>query len=172
MRANSRVNLNPFFVTGYTDGEGSFSVRIKAKKDSRFGYGIVPVYSLGAEANPYNKALLENLKAFFNGVGSISTCNNMYYYEVSSLKTLQVVRQHFLNYPLETSKSIHFLLWCQVIDLIEKKAHHTYDGFLQILAIKSVFPKGLSDALIKAFPGVQPIVKPEFVPKTSPLSPH
>jgi hypothetical protein len=28
MRANSRVNLNPFFVTGFADGESSFVISI------------------------------------------------------------------------------------------------------------------------------------------------
>ena len=164
--------LNPYFITGYTDGDGSFSISVKARKTAKFGYLIAPVYSIGANINPYNKMLLENIQEFFGGVGSISKCANMYIYEVSSLKNLSIIRKHFLNYPLETSKSIHFLLWCQIIDLLNKKEHYTYEGFKKILSIKSVFPKGLTINQIEAFPNIVPIIKPEFTPSEKPLNPH
>lgn len=60
----------------------------------------------------------------------------MYVYEISSIKALRIVRKHFEEFPLQTSKFVHFQLWCQVMDMIEKKEHLTIKGFLKILAIK------------------------------------
>ncbi len=63
--------LNPYFVTGYADGESSFSVRLRKSADSKLrrGYKILPVFSIGAQINPCNKELLEKIKEFFGGVG-------------------------------------------------------------------------------------------------------
>ena len=79
------------------------------------------MFSIGGQINPYNRELLEKVKEFFGGVGWISTSGNMYTYEVTSLKSLHIIRNHFENYPLETSKYIHFILWSDIMNLLEKK---------------------------------------------------
>ena len=156
--------LNPWFVTGYTDGEGSFSIRLRTKSSSIFGYNVSIVYSIGAEVNPLNFNLLERVKYYFEGVGSISKSGNMYYFEVSSIKALLNVRKHFEEFPLQTTKFVHFKLWCQVMDIINKKEHLTESGFYKILSIKSVFPKGLSPKLLELHPKEKyvSLIKPEF----------
>lgn len=130
------------------------------------------MFSIGAEVKPSNKELLEKVKEFFGGIGWISASGNMYSYEVTSLKSLLIIRKHLEKYPSppgnETSKSIHFLLWCQVLDLLQNKVHYTYEGFLKILSIKAVFPKGFSNKLSELYPNVVPIKKPEFIPSTKP----
>ena len=57
----------------------------------------------------------------------------MYVYEISSIKALRIVRKHFEKFPLQTSKFVHFQLWCQVMDMIEKEEHLTIKGFLKFL---------------------------------------
>jgi hypothetical protein len=136
------------------------------------GFRVSILYSICAEINPENLKLLEQVKKYFGGVGSISECENMYIYEIASIKALRIVRKHFEEFPLQTSKLVHFQLWCQVMDMIEKEEHLTMEGFLKILAIKAVFPKGLSDNVLKAYPNVVPINKPEFISNTSPLNPY
>ena len=164
--------LNPYFVTGYVDGEGSFSVRLRKSAESKWGYKILPVFSIGGQINPYNRELLEKVKEFFGGVGWISTSGNMYTYEVTSLKSLHIIRNHFENYPLETSKYIHFILWSDIMNLLEKKIHYEYDGFMKILGIISVFPKGLSKSVLEAHSDVVPIKKPGHLPGKTLLNPY
>jgi hypothetical protein len=106
----SSNKLHPLFVTGYTDGEGSFSIRIRKLLNSPIGYQSSIVYSIGAEQNSLNLILLERIKEYFNGEGSISKSGNMYIYEISSIKSLNVVREHFEKYPLQTTKYVHFRL--------------------------------------------------------------
>lgn len=156
--------LHPWFVTGFTDGEGSFSIRLRKKSSSLFGFHTSIVYSIGAEINPLNLNLLEKVKDYFGGAGSISKSGNMYIYEVSSLKALIDVRAHFEKFPLQTTKFVHFKLWCQVMDIFINKEHLTSEGFYKILSIKSVFPKGLSSNLTELFPKgeIIPIIKPSF----------
>jgi hypothetical protein len=106
-----KQKLHPYYVTGFTDGDGSFSIRIRKSKTNKVGFTVGPVYSIGAEANIEKLKLLKKVQNFFGGVGSISKCGgNMYIYEVSSLKSLNIIINHFENYPLETTKVIHFKL--------------------------------------------------------------
>lgn len=96
----------------------------------------------------------------------------MYIYEISSIKSLNIVREHFEKYPLQTTKDIHFKLWCEVLDILNKKEHLTQKGFKKILSIKSAFPKGLSSSLLDNYPDIVPINKPVFVPLKDKLDPN
>ena len=62
-------------------------MRIRRSLNSKFGYTFNPVFSVVAEANEANRKLLEKVKGYFGGVGSISTSGNMLSYEISSLIT-------------------------------------------------------------------------------------
>jgi hypothetical protein len=75
----------------------------------------------------------------------------MYIYEISAIKDLVNVCNHFDKFPLQTTKHIHYVLWCQVKEIIENKEHLTNLGFNKVLSIKNVFPKGLSSDLLDIF---------------------
>jgi len=165
--------LDPWFITGFTDGEGSFSVRIRKKSNSALGFHVSIVYSIGAEVNPLNLKLLEKVREYFDGVGSISKSANMYYYEVSSIKSLINIRKHFENFPLQTTKYINFKLWCQIFDIIAEKAHLTKPGFYKVLSLKILFPKGLSSDLLEIYSkNIVHIVKPVFEASNLKLNPN
>lgn len=61
-----------------------FVLQSSAHPRFRFGFNLSIVYSLGAQVNPLNLKLLELVKDYFGGVGSISRSGHMYSYEVSS----------------------------------------------------------------------------------------
>ena len=50
------------------------------------------------------------------------------------------------------------------------KQHLTFDGLAHIVAIKSLFPKGLNDSLQSAFTSLPLIERPEFLMSESPLN--
>lgn len=164
--------LHPWFITGYSDGESSFSIRVRTNLLSKLGFHISIVYSIGAEINLENKKLLELVKYYFNDQGSINKSGNLYLYEVSSIKELKIIRNHFEDFPLQTTKLVYFQLWCKVMDIIENKEHLTKKGFLKILSIKNVFPKGLSNKIRKLYPNVKLYDKPKFEFITNPLNPY
>lgn len=169
---NIENNLHPWFVTGYSDGEYSFSIWVRSSSLNKFGFNVSIVYSIGAQINPENHKLLELLKNYFNKEGSISKSGNMYIYEVSTIKGLKIIRNHFDNFPIQTTKRIYFQLWCQVLDLIENKKDLTMKSFLKILSIKSVFPKGLSDKIRNFYSHIDHFPKPEFELDSKPLDPY
>jgi len=82
----SGKDLDPWFITGYSDGESSFSIRVRTNLLSQLGFHVSIVYSIGAVIHPENKKLLKLIKNYFNEEGSINTCKNLYLYEVSSIK--------------------------------------------------------------------------------------
>lgn len=69
---------------------------------------------------------------------------------------------YFDKYPLITQKKkkADFILFKQIIDLINKKEHLTIEGIQQIVALKTSLDLGLSDNLKKAFPNIVPVTRP------------
>lgn len=85
-------------------------MRVRTNLRSRFDFHISIIYSIGAELNPENKKLLELVKYYLNNQGLINKSGNLYLYEVSSIKELQIIRSHFENFPLLITKIIYFQL--------------------------------------------------------------
>ena len=59
--------LHPYFLTGYTDAEGCFSIAIRRRPFSSVGWQVELIFEIGAANNPANRRLLESFKAFFGG---------------------------------------------------------------------------------------------------------
>lgn len=114
--------LNPWFVTGITDGDGSLYIVLRKDSTCRFDYSIGLEYKVVAGVNPFNLKLLKQIQYFFGGVGSISIDNNTLHCVQRNRNHLKKVLDHFNNYPLQTTKHLHFTLWCKVLYLIEKRS--------------------------------------------------
>lgn len=67
---------------------------------------------------------------------------------------------HFDKYPLITQKKADFILFKNVVDLMNRKEHLTMDGLLKIVAIKASMNKGLSNQLKEYFPNLTPVLRP------------
>ncbi len=97
---NSNKSLNPQWVTGFTDAEGSFTITIR--KGKRFGYVLTPFYSLCAANNKYNYDMLKKIQKFFNNEGNVSRGGDMLYYTIGSMKGSLLLANHFNKYPLKS----------------------------------------------------------------------
>lgn len=166
------IKWNPWFVTGLTDGDGSLYITTRKDLTSRHGFHISLEYKITAGIHPLNLKLLELVQTFFDGVGIICKDKNAYQYVIRNRNHLSKVREHFENYPLQTTKHLHFQLWCRVLDLKQGKDHLTLADFMEVLAIKALFPQGLNDSVKAAFPVIKSITKPEFISSTSTLNGH
>lgn len=87
-------------------------------------------------------------------------------YKVTSVKDLVSVIKHFDKYPLVTFKLADYLLFKEVVGMIQLKEHLTMDGLEKIVAIKASRNKGLSDELKAAFPHVIPVKRPIVTPRS------
>ena len=86
---NKKSKLEPNFVSGFIDGEGSFSVTFIKDKSYKSGWQIKTSFSIGLHKK--DLALLEKIKIYF-GVGGISQkgVNGVQYY-VNSPKDLLII---------------------------------------------------------------------------------
>jgi len=162
---NKNSELNPSFVTGFTDGEGSFSFSVVKSTSNTTGWALLLKFNLVAANNPANYTMLVSIQQFF-GIGKIvySKDNTYIRFIVNGLKNCLIIKQHFINYPLLSYKLVHFNIWCEVINLILSKEHLNLSGLLKIIALKEHSPNGLSDLLLNDFPNYNSIKKPKYNP--------
>jgi hypothetical protein len=150
--------LNPYYVTGFTDGEGCFLINIKPFSKLKTGYSVELVFKIALHLK--DKPLLEKIQTFF-GVGIITVRTDGYIqYRVGSIKDLELIINHFDNYPLISHKWSDFKLFKKAAELIKRKDHLTNEGLKKIVSIKSVLNNGLSDDLKIAFPFLDREIRP------------
>lgn len=112
--------LNPFFVTGFSDGEACFHLAIGKNSKYKNGYYVNPGFSIVLHQK--DKALLEKIQAYFGGIGTISTRSGKFsQFRVFSIEDLNTIIYHFENYPLITQKQNDYILFKKALDLIKKK---------------------------------------------------
>ena len=160
---NNTNKLNPWFVTGFTDGEGCFLINVRPNSKLKTGYSVELVFKIALHSK--DKALVENLKNYF-GVGTVTARgSDCIQYWVGSLKDLQVIVHHFDNYPLISQKWSDYQLFKQVVDLMKGREHLTMEGLQKIVSIKAVLNKGLPDNLKAAFSDIVPAIRPQVMSK-------
>lgn len=152
--------FNQAYITGFTDGEGSFGIYFQ--KNSKFQLGYQVKYEFTIALHKKDQALLEMIKLSFNGVGGVHKHGKLsVHYRVSSIKDISIILDHFDKHPLITQKRADYELFKQAFELIERKEHLTLEGFREILSIKASMNLGLSDSLKEAFPGIVPVERPQ-----------
>jgi len=150
--------LDPKFVTGFVDAEGSFMIHLDFPADRK--WRVTPSFAI--YLNKEDLPLLKSIQSFLGGVGLIySTSNGMVSYRVTKLYDIvKVIIPHFSNYPLLTQKQADFLLFKKVVSIIQTGGHLTEKGLNKVLSIKASMNRGLSAKVANAYPGVKPITRP------------
>ena len=167
--------LDPNFITGFIDGEGSFVISIQKEPKNKTGWTIKPRLSISLDEKDI--AILEQIQTYFKGVpsGSVGAWSNdaalvgniskerknVVQYRVASLRDLtNIVIPHFDKYPLITQKKADFILFKQVIELMNRKEHLTEEGLIKVLSIKESINLGLSDIVKSAFFDIVAVERP------------
>ena len=135
---NLSNNLNPWYLTGFSDAESNFTVRIIKSNSVKVGWTVQLVFQIGLHKKDIN--LLEKIQAFW-GVGEIYHKEQSSNYVVQSLRGLNVIVNHFEKYPLLTKKCEDFKLFAQIMTLMNKKEHLTQEGFNKIEALSQQMNK-------------------------------
>lgn len=162
---SNKNKLHPYYITGFVDAEGCFSINVRPRPNREKGYAVELVFKITLSSK--DKLLLENIKNFFY-VGRLLTQGRFTSYCVKSLNELQVIVNHFDNYPLISNKWSDYQLFKQVFDIIQKKEHLNYKGLNKIVSLKAVSNRGWSDKLRELFPNIipalRPLVKSQIIP--------
>lgn len=152
--------LNPYYITGFVDGEGSFIITVNPNSKYKTNFRVKATFSIGLHER--DLPLLKHIQNYF-GVGSVTKQGkNSFQYRVSSIKELDLIISHFDKYPLMSKKHADFLLFKQAVSLIKQGEHLNIDGLKNIIALKASLNLGLTDDLNQAFPDITPVLRPSF----------
>ena len=128
-------NLDPNWVTGLTDAEGSFIIATP-KSSSIMGKKVSLRFSLTQKA--HSVGILYGLQIFF-GCGQVipSSKGCMRYVVQKKEDIINKVIRHFEKYPLHTSKALNFNSFKEAAEIVVSGDHLNSKGLNQILSLKS-----------------------------------
>lgn len=91
LRSSAKFSfVNPWFISGLTDAEGSFVCIVRKSEGHRLGWRVEVIFQIGLHKKDLE--LLKLIQAYFDGIGTIDTSSssktNMCAFRVSSLKQI------------------------------------------------------------------------------------
>jgi len=130
------------WISGFTDGEGSFVISVIKNPTTRFGKQIFPEFVITQGAK--SLSALEAIKDFF-GCGSIvlnkrydNHTEDLYRYCIRSISELkEIVIPFFDQFPLKTYKQNDFILFKKALEMMGEKQHLEQQGWDTILELAS-----------------------------------
>lgn len=138
-------NLNPDYIIGLVDGEGSFTVYIRnIDKESLAKRRVVVEPKFYIKLIERDKEILYKLKNFF-GCGSVyfqrdtrPNHQNCYRYEVYNRDDLlkRIIPFFKINNLKFNSKKNDFKIFCKLMEMIVKKEHLKDSGLRKMFALK------------------------------------
>lgn len=156
--SNHKYDINPWFVTGFSDAESTFIVPLRKRSEFKHGWEVLTEFKIGLHRK--DLLLLESLKAYWGNIGTIKISKEIVIYRICSMKDLEVVINHFTRYPLITQKRADFELFKKVVEIKKSGRHTTLGGFQEIVNIRASLNKGLTESLHLAFPQTKPVLRP------------
>lgn len=106
--------LDPWFVTGFSDGEAAFTF-------SRCGQGFSLYFSIRQRED--NRKIIERIQHYFGGIGTIYSAREVLpaknsghtqpsaYYRVCKQDELVRIVEHFDKFPLQSKKQEVYNVW-------------------------------------------------------------
>lgn len=149
--------LNPWFVTGFCDAESSFYIVISKTNTVQPIFTVKAVFEI--HLHKKDALLLKKIQSFLGGIGSINEKENSISLKIQG-RALNILINHFDNYPLITQKQADFKLFKRVVELINSKSHLNSEGLNEIVSLKASMNKGLSEELLNSFPSIKPKLRP------------
>ena len=121
------------YVTGFTDGEGSFLVSFNRRSALVMGVEVRPSFTISQHER--NKEILLRLASFFRCGGlRFDKHDRTIKFEVRSLSDLHgKIIPHFKQYPLQTSKKKDFERFVEICLLMQQDRHRSINGLRRII---------------------------------------
>jgi hypothetical protein len=111
--------LDPWFITGFVDAEGCFSLGVYINYKYQIGYLIQAIFQINLDNK--DLVLLFKIQSYF-GCGNIRKHGkSSISFRITSLKKLKTVISHFDKYPLISQKWADYELFKQLLELIKNK---------------------------------------------------
>jgi hypothetical protein len=123
--------LNPWYITGLTDSEGTFSCYIQRETKEKITVSL----EFKIAQKSHSEKVLFDIMSYFS-VGSVVIDNrktDTKKYHVTNINfILEKILPHFDSYPCLTSKNLKFLDWKKIAILLSEKKNLTEEGVIEI----------------------------------------
>ena len=125
--------LEPWYVTGLTDGEGCFSISFSLRDKLNIKIETRPSFSISL--NERDLPLLKKVHAFFNcGAIRYSNTDRTYKFEVRAVSDLiKFVIPHFKKYTLHGAKLNDFRLFEEICKSVHANHHLNKKYLVEII---------------------------------------
>ena len=126
-----KPTLNDAWLSGFTDAEGCFNVKIDKRANTVTGFRVMLRFILDQKNSQY---LFLQLRYLFS-YGAVSlrgASNGVYRYQVNSFKGLIPIRNYFLIFPLKSKKLLSFKKWNEIYKMVLNKEHLLEKGLTAI----------------------------------------
>ena len=129
-----------YYLAGFTDGEGSFNVSFRKRKDYNMPWKI----SLCFNVSQKDKVILALYKCHFCCGTLRQRSDGVWYYEVNNFKAInENVIPFFQHYGfLSAKKKRDFSKFKKIAQLISQKKHLNTEGIKEILNIRRTMNDG------------------------------
>ena len=124
-----------YYLAGFTDGEGSFNVTFRKRKDYEMPWKISICFNVSQK----DKVILALFKKHLRCGTLRQRRDGVWYFEVNNFNAIiQNVIPFFKHYGfLSAKKKRDFSKFKQISKLIQQKSHLTEEGIKEILKIRS-----------------------------------
>ena len=154
----AETQLNPLWITGFTDAEGCFTIIVSKLPSQK--YKITTSFEINLHLK--DSLILYKIQSFFKvGHINIRKDKHLAVYRVTKRTDLiNTIIPFFQQFPLLTAKYNDYILWKDVVHLMENGAHKTEDGFNLILSSYASINRGTKGKkVLTSFPYLIPTVK-------------
>lgn len=129
--------IDPWYISGFVDGEGTFHVSFARRKDLPRQWAIIPEFHISQHQD--RAAVLVEIQSYFH----CGTIRENHRGRLNDVTQVLVVRNRqdllhkiipfFHRYPLRSQKRDDFRIFAEVVSLMESGAHRTVAGFRLIV---------------------------------------
>lgn len=129
------MKINPNWISGFVQADGSFHVDISKDKSYKFGIRITPKFIISQHSK--EEELMKYIKCYF-GVGRVykSLKRNEIQFIVNSFPQIEeVIVNHFNYYPLKSGKLSSYQMFKKVVEMMKNKLHLKKEGLSKIIEI-------------------------------------
>ena len=129
-----------YYLSGFADGEGSFSASLRRRKDHSMGWQVVLTFNVSQK----ERTVLALFKRYL-GCGRLQTrFDGISYYVVSNpISITEKVIPFFKRFDfLSQTKKRNFSIFQQIAELVKEKKHLTPEGLSRIVSLREKLNEG------------------------------
>jgi len=129
-----------YYLSGFTDGEGSFNVSvINRKKDYRHGGKVSLSFNISQKDDTIPRLFRKILDCGTIRYRKDGIC----YFETRNIKDLsEIIVPFFQKFYIRSNKKIYFGIFCKILSIVERKEHLTKKGMNKILKLRDLMVVG------------------------------